>query len=423
MSLLIVLTLLLAMVGSLWFSTLSYALRNLSRSRLAAYLEKHNKEQLLESVTSHAGDLIFITALGRLLSNTTILVCTLRMMQTTTMGIKLHYALAVMITLLITLFCSIAIPSALAKYAGAQAIGFHARLLLGLRIATLPLTKVMHAVDDIVRQLTNTSDEPHPEQIEQDILSVVEEGEKGGIVDEAERQMFEAVIRFGDTQVNQVMTARPEMIGIDVRSSLEDIRDMLKESGHSRLPVYEGSLDKIIGVLYARDLLNFLGRPAAEFDVRKGIRSAYYVPETKQLRDLLNDFRAKKVHMAIVLDEYGGTSGLVTIEDVLEELVGDISDEHEPMEAAMLRQLAPGSWEADARVYLDEFNRSTGLSIPEDAGYDTLGGYITTSLGHIPQVGETYKTADGTFTTLDAEPQKINRVRIDLNPPVESAVI
>jgi CBS domain containing-hemolysin-like protein len=422
MSAVLIITLCLAVIGSLWFSTLSYALRNLSRAKLTAYLEAVGKDHNFEPVANHAGDLIFITAIGRLFSNVTILVCVLRLLSTADVNLTIQYSLAVVITLTITLFCSIAIPNALAKYSGPQAIGFFAPVLIGLRIALLPVTYVMHGIDSAVRQITNTSDEPQPDQIEQEILSAVQEGEKEGVVDTAERQMFEAVIRFGDTTVIQVMTARPEMIGIDVHGTLEEIKEVLEESGHSRLPVYEGSLDKIIGVLYARDLLKFLGRPATEFDVGQAIRSAYYVPETKQLKDLLNDFRVKKVHMAIVLDEYGGTSGLITIEDVLEELVGDISDEHEPQESPMLRQTGALTWEADARVYIDEFNRRTGLHLPEDAGYDTLGGYVSTSIGHIPLVGEVFKSPDATFTTLDAEPQKINRIRIDITSvPKETA--
>src|SRR5438105_5191738 len=177
------------------------------------------------------------------------------------------------------------------------------------------------------------------------------------------------------------MPARPESVGVEVRSSLAEVKSTLEESGHSRIPVYDGTLDHIVGILYARDLLKHLGLPPDKFDIRSAIRPAIYVPETKPLRDLLNDFRLQKVHIAIVLDEYGGTAGLVTIEDILEELVGDISDEHEPSEPAMLRRIDDQVWEADARIYLDELNRQVGLSIPEDQGFDTLGGFLSTKLG------------------------------------------
>jgi magnesium and cobalt transporter len=146
------------------------------------------------------------------------------------------------------------------------------------------------------------------------------------------------------------------------------------------------------------------------------MRPAYFVPETRPLRDLLHDFRVKKVHLAIVLDEYGGTTGLVTIEDVLEELVGDISDEHEPLEPAMFKPLNETTAEVDARMYIDQLNRRMGLNLPEDAGYDTVGGYITTTLSRIPEVGTTFEHDGVRFTILDAEPQKVNRVRIEVIP-------
>jgi CBS domain containing-hemolysin-like protein len=228
--------------------------------------------------------------------------------------------------------------------------------------------------------------------------------------------MIESVIRLRATTAGQVMSPRPEIIGLELGSTLAHVKQTLEESGHSRIPVYEGTLDHIVGILYARDLLKFLGQATLKFDVRSAMRPAYFVPEVKPLRDLLHDFRLQKVHIAIVLDEYGGTSGLVTIEDVLEELVGDISDEHEPLEPAMFKRVSENVAEADARMYIDELNRLMGLNLPEDAGYDTLGGFVTTTLGRIPEKGTTFEHEGSRFTVLDAEPQKVNRVRIELIP-------
>jgi len=137
---------------------------------------------------------------------------------------------------------------------------------------------------------------------------------------------------------------------------------------------------------------------------------------TKPLRDLLNDFRLQKIHIAIVHDEYGGTAGLVTIEDVLEELVGEISDEHEPSEPAMLKRLSDSTAEVDARIRLAEFNSVMGLQLPEDAGYETLGGYLSTVVGRIPPTGCVTTSAGARFTVLDAEPQRVNRVKVELLP-------
>ena len=282
----------------------------------------------------------------------------------------------------------------------------------------------MHVIDDSVRRATGATMVVEPAAtIEREILSAVEEGEKEGVVDEQEREMIESVIQFRATTAGQIMTPRPEIIALELGSTLNHVKQTLEESGHSRIPVYDGTLDHVVGILYARDLLKFLGQATLKFDIRSAMRPAYFVPDTKPLRDLLHDFRVKKVHLAIVLDEYGGTTGLVTIEDVLEELVGDISDEHEPLEPAMFKPLSETTAEADARMYIDQLNRRMSLNLPEDAGYDTVGGYVTTTLGRIPEAGTSFEHEGAKFTVLDAEPQKVNRVRIELIPqPAEEAV-
>jgi magnesium and cobalt transporter len=212
------------------------------------------------------------------------------------------------------------------------------------------------------------------------------------------------------------MTARPDIFGLSIGSTLAEMKAALEESGHSRIPVYEGSLDHIIGILYARDLLKHLGQPPEQFDIRTAMRPAFYVPETKPLRDLLHDFRVQKVHIAIVLDEYGGTAGLVSIEDVLEELVGDISDEHEPQEPALMKRIDDKTVEADASIRLEELNKHLHLNLPEDAGYETLGGFISNTLGRIPQPGTKFDHPGVRFTVLEAEPQRVSKVRIELIP-------
>jgi putative hemolysin len=405
---------------SLLFSTLTYALRDFSRARLADQLEKAGKGEYLQPTLDHANDLIFVTAVGRLISNVLVLIGVLRLFHTSGYSIGVQYLFSVIITLLITLFCSVAIPHAIARHAGENVIAMFVGMLHGLRTLLTPVTKLMTWTDLLVRKATaganGSASEDLEEEIEQDILSAIEEGTKEGVVDEEERQMIQSVIEFHDTQVGQIMTARPEIFGVEVNSTLEAVKAKLAESGHSRIPVYEGTLDHIIGILYARDLIKYLGQPLNDFDVRKLMRPPFFVPETKPLRDLLNDFRLQKVHIAIVLDEYGGTAGLVTIEDIFEELVGDISDEHEPTEPAMLVRQSENIAEADARIYISELNRILGLNLPEDAGYDTLGGFVSTTLGKIPPPGTTFEHAGAKFTILDAEPQKVNRVKIELLP-------
>ena len=415
---LIVILVIAASAASFFFSTLTYALRNYWRVRLERALERRGKSRWLDYVTQNANDLIFVTAVLRLLSNIIVLIAVLLFSYRTLQDHSplLRYVVSVVATLFISLFSSVAFPNALARHAGEAFIASFVGPMRATRIAMLPLTKMMHGIDEIVRVAFGRAEENEPEQIEQNILSVVEEGEKEGVVDEQEREMIESVIQFRDTAAGQIMTPRPEVVGLDIRSTLAHVKETIEQSGHSRIPVYEDTLDKIVGILYARDLLKHLGQPPEQFDIRSAMRPPIYAPETKPLRDLLNDFRLQKIHIAIVLDEYGGTSGLVTIEDILEELVGDISDEHEPKEPAMLKRLDEQTAEADARIYVDELNRTLGLQIPEDAGYDTLAGFVTTATGRIPPAGTVFEQGHARYTILDAEPHKVNRVKIELLP-------
>jgi len=296
-------------------------------------------------------------------------------------------------------------------------------LLHVVRLLLLPVTKFMHGIDAAVRKIAGARPEVEAEEIENEILSAVEEGVKEGVVDRQERQIIESVIEFRDTQAGQIMTARPEIVALEVGAGLEEVKRTIEESGHSRVPVYDGTLDHIVGILYARDLLRYLGGTMIErFDLRSVVRSPLFVPETKPLRDLLMEFRLQKVHIAIVLDEYGGTAGLLTIEDILEELVGEISDEHEPQEPAMIRRLDDQTFDVDARVYVTDVNRQCGLSIPEDAGYDTIGGFVTVTVGAIPQEGAVFDHDGAWFTVLEAEPQRVMRLRIELLPQASAAV-
>jgi putative hemolysin len=409
-------------LGSLLFSTLTYSLRELSRVRLADALERRGKSDCLEPTLKHQNDLVFVTAVLRLLCNTALLLCSLDLAEATLGPDRAtSYTLAVVIGTLVSLIASVMLPSAITQHAGDAVVAALVRPLHTLRWLLWPVAKLMHVLDRAVLRAvggtTVQSAERAGQEIQQEILSVVEEGEKEGVVDEEEREMIESVISFRDTTAGQIMTPRPEVVAIEVHATLPEIKVALEESGLSRIPVYDDSLDHVVGVLYARDLLKHLGKPPEAFNIKSAMRPPFFVPETKPLRDLLHDFRLQKVHIALVLDEYGGTAGLVTIEDVLEELVGDISDEHEPVAPAMFRRIDEQTFEADARMYVDEFNRMAGLDLPEDAGYDTLGGFVSTTVGRIPEAGTRFDYDGATFTVLEAEPQRVNRVKVELNAP------
>jgi magnesium and cobalt transporter len=417
----LILGIVVASVLTLFFSTLTYSLRDYSRPQLIDYLERHGKANWAECTVDRSNDLIVTTAVGRLIANLLVLVFVLHTLFNLGWGPWPRYGMAVAITGIISLLSSVAVPHALARHAAPAIIGFFVKFLHTWRAIMLPAVRLMNGVDELVAKATRATsnldpEEQREEEIEQEIMSVVEEGEKEGIVGEQEREMIESVIEFRDRSVGEIMTPRTEITALEVTATLDEVKQMLAESGHSRLPVFEGTLDHIIGILYARDLLKYLGELIARIDIRDALRSPLYVPKTKPLRDLLNDFRLQKIHIAIVNDEYGGTAGLVTIEDVLEELVGEISDEHEPSEPAMLKRLSDTTAEVDARIRIDEFNRVMGLNLPEDAGYETLAGYLATTLGRIPQTGFVMTAGGARYTILDAEPQRVNRVKVELLP-------
>lgn len=408
---------------SLVFSVLTYSLRDFSRARLETALSKYQKDSWLGPTVEHAGELAFLTSSLRLLLNLAVLLLALDGVRQYGWALWLEYTVGAGIAAMITLFASVVFPHALANQAGETIIAILVRPLHGLRIVFSPLSRLLHATEHLIakataRPRTDNDQDQAEEELQSELLAVVEEGEKTGVVDETEREMIESVIEFSDTSVAEVMTARPDIVGLPVDSSLEKIRAVIEESGHSRIPVYEGSLDHIIGILYARDLLRYVGEKPKVFDIRSAIRPPFFVPESKPVRDLLQDFRLQKVHIAIVLDEYGGTAGLVTIEDLLEELVGDISDEHEGVEPAIFRRIDDSTAEVDARIHIDELNRLLGTRLPEDQGYETLGGFISTHLGRIPQAGTRFEHDGSLFVILEAEPQRVTRVRVQVQPAV-----
>ena len=413
--------LIVAVLASLFFSTLAYSLRDFSRARLMEYLDSKGRYDQAEPTIARANDFVFVTSMLRLVANVIILLCLLRLFDTPNRRWFAHYLLAAATTVVITLFCSVAIPHAISRHVAEPTIALFIGTLHTLRLAFLPFLKLMHWVDRLVLKLTGATAGPEPQQIEQEILSVVEEGQKEGVVDAQGREMIESVIEFRDTQVGQIMTPRPEIVALELHSSLAEVQKTLIDSGHSRIPTFEGTLDHIVGILYARDLLKHLGAPPEQFNIRSAIRPATFVPETKPLRDLLRDFRRNRVHIAVVADEYGGTAGIVTIEDILKELVGDLGDEHEPAADTVFRKINDHTAEADARIPINVLNQKLALNLPEDADYETLGGFVSVTMGHIPPPGTSFEYDNAKYTVIAGEPQRVDRVKIELLSPTRAA--
>jgi len=251
---------------------------------------------------------------------------------------------------------------------------------------------------------------------EEDIKAVIETGEEQGVLDVEERDMLHSVFALGEKRVHEVMVPRTDIVAIDVNTPPQEVLESVVRAGHSRIPVYEGSSDQIIGVLYVKDLFRRLARGEKDVTVRPFLRPAQFVPETKKVDELLREMQRAKVHIAIVVDEYGGTAGLVTIEDLVEEIVGEIRDEYD-VERELVLPVSEHEAVMDARVPFSEVQETFGIDSPEGVDeFDTLGGFVTHELGRLPKVGETVNSNGVKFVVESVDGRRIGRVRVIREP-------
>jgi len=300
-----------------------------------------------------------------------------------------------------------------------------------LAMAFVPLHAFLAPFTNLLDKLTsgNYSDEDFRAEKEEELRSIVESEGESGVIEESEREMIEGVFGFHDRIVREVMIPRVDMVALEQSSTLEDLIVEIKEKGHSRLPIYDESLDKIRGIAYAKDLLQLLLSESGAIDTQLALKDlidqpgdsqifdfihqAYYVPETKKIDILLNDMRSNKMRMAIVLDEYSGTAGLVTTEDLIEEIVGDIQDEYDEEEEQLFTWLVPeDTLLVNARIDIEDLNELMNMSLPTDSGFETLGGYIFDHLGEIPAEGQSFQEDALEVTILKVEGQRIGQVRL-----------
>lgn len=233
-----------------------------------------------------------------------------------------------------------------------------------------------------------------------------------GVLDPEEREMLEDVLEVSEMQVREVMVPRSQMVVLERSAPKEDVLRTIRDSGHSRYPVIGEERDEVIGILLAKDLLRyFMDEPQGEFDIRPYLRPATFIPESKRLNTLLKEFRVSRNHMAIVVDEYGGIAGLLTIEDVLEEIVGDIDDEHDPRETDPIQAQPGGRFHVQALVRLDEFNEFFDSDF-SDENYDTVGGLIIHELGRLPRRGEVVTLAGLRFKVLQADRRRVHSLEV-----------
>jgi CBS domain containing-hemolysin-like protein len=264
-----------------------------------------------------------------------------------------------------------------------------------------------------VRKILNGRAAAAPETTpatEEEVQAYIDVGRQEGILEKEEEKLLLSIVDFGDTRVREVMTPRTDIVWIDVAASLTVLADLFVESKYSRIPVVRGSIDTVVGILHVKDTLQSIraggSRPIAEL-----VREAYFVPETKKVSELLREFQRRHLWMAIVVDEYGGVSGLATVEDLLEEIVGEISDEHED-EREEITRAAENAWSVSGKANVGRIRDLFGRG-PEEEEFSTLGGFLAARLGHIPRPGETHREGDLLFTVEEADRRRVHRVRVE----------
>ncbi|MCK5172572.1 MAG: HlyC/CorC family transporter, partial [Planctomycetes bacterium] len=304
---------LLAIAG-LFFSLNNLSLKSFSRVKLYEAFRLANKEPQVEPLLKNIEKDVITCSFFRILANLGIVYFLVTTLE--------NILAALLLAFVIFVLFSLTIPIAWAEHTGEKILSGTYPLLKALSFIISPILILFDLHDRLVRRLagiTESTPDQEQEERQEEIMSAVEQGMIEGVVDEEEAEMIENVLELSDTTAEEIMTPRTDIVAIKVGDDLQTILDTIIQAGHSRIPVCEENIDNIIGLIYAKDLLSHIGKDIEDFDIRSVMRDAYFVPETKPLRVLLHEFQNQKLHIAVVLDEYGGTAGIVTIEDILEE--------------------------------------------------------------------------------------------------------
>lgn len=292
--------------------------------------------------------------------------------------------------------------------------GTAVRLYVPLRTLILLLTPLLvplHALERRMLRALGVSRPHDPHSAEEELRLLVEASDEGNGLAEDEREMIHGIFEMSQVTAREVMVPRIDMVAVPHDAVVEQVLDRIIQTGHSRLPIYEGSIDNIIGVVYAKDILKHLKVGKLSDPVRPLARPAYFVPEAKKVDELLQELQQRRVHMAIVVDEYGGTAGLITIEDLLEEIVGEIRDEYDLAEEARIERISDREAILDARVSIREVNELLSLDLPDDE-FDTLGGLVYDRLGKVPAVDDEVRVDGCLIRVLSTEGRRIKKVRL-----------
>lgn len=260
---------------------------------------------------------------------------------------------------------------------------------------------------------------PQKKVSEQEVIDLLEEGERSGAIDKTEHELIKSILEFTDTTVKEVMVPRADICAVDIMMPRDRLLQFLIDQGYTRVPVYRDSIDHIVGIIYVKDLIGMLEHRDLII-LQDVIRPAYLVPESKKISVLLRELQKNRQHMAIVIDEFGGTEGIVTIEDIVEEIVGEIRDEYDD-EPADVETAPDGSTLVNAGMTVSDFNDRFRTAIPEEAQYDTIAGFLSQLTERIPELNEEIDYQNIQFTIVKMNDRRIRTVRVTVHPRTESA--
>jgi CBS domain containing-hemolysin-like protein len=394
---------------SAFFSSTETALTAIGKARVRRLVEEKKKGAVrLERLLSEPQRFLATILLGNNLVNVlaTALATDLSIKAFDSAGIGIATGL---MTFFILVFGEIT-PKTLAIRHTEKVALLGAKPIYFLGVILYPLARLFIGISQIfMRILGESAIHGEPFLTQEEIKAMIKLGEEEGVIEEGERELIHSVFEFGETIVREIMVPRTDMVCLSSEVSVEEAIKVALDKGFSRIPVYEGNIDNIVGIFYLKDAIAELRKGRGNKKVSEVARSAYFVPEAKKIDELLKELQKYKVHMAIVLDEYGGTSGLVTIEDILEEIVGEIFDEYD-VAKPLVQHLKEGKLRIDARLDLGRAEKLLNINFPEDADYDTIGGFVYDFFGRIPVQGEKLDYNDWEFVVEKVEGKRISKI-------------
>ena len=378
---------------------------SLGRARLKRLAEKHGAEEsALVPLLSQPHDLLVTLLVGITLVNIAAAALAATVAAKLFGPVGLPIAIGAM-TVLLVVFGEV-LPMTLAVEHPERYSAWVDRPVAWLSVLLWPVRGILGGLTAVTLRLVGSERQRgEPEISEEELRTLVDVGAREGVVDRTEREMIHRVFELEDTLVREVMVPRPDMFCLDLATPPADILPLLRDQLHSRVPVFEETVDQIVGVLYTKELLPHLRGLPGDFDLRAHLHPPYFVPESKRADALLREFQAKKLHLAIVVDEYGGTAGLVTLEDLLEELVGEIRDEFDE-EERLIHKVDAVTYRVSGKLSIDDLNAATGLRLPKEA-FDTVGGWVLDLFGRVPRRGEKTQTDH-----VSVAVEKVERTRV-----------